>query len=106
MPILGLQGAYKVYRLRKRPKLQEIIQKYYENTVHVQGHMTLSVKKEKLFQFTNGVFLLFSAILLDLVSNVVTKKLQTLYNMEIFSFVKIHTSFCLSDKLQRLWLSL
>ena len=56
-----------MYRLRKKPKLQVIIQKYYENTVHVQGHMTLSVKKENLFQFINDVFLLFSAILLDLV---------------------------------------
>ena len=36
--------------------------------------MTLSVKKENQFLFTNDVFLLFSAILLDLVSNVVTKQ--------------------------------
>ena len=85
MPILGPQGAYKVYRLREKPKLQEIIQRYYENTVHVQGHMTLSVKKEKLFQFTNYVFLLFSAILLDLVSNVVTKKIASfVLNGDIF----------------------
>jgi hypothetical protein len=53
MLVLGPQGAYKVYILRKKPNLiignnTKKKKKNYENTVHEQGHMMLSIKKEKI----------------------------------------------------------
>jgi hypothetical protein len=54
----------------------------------------------------NYELLLLSRIFLDLIPNPITKKLQSLNNMELFSFVKIHKKNCLSNKFRKFWLSL
>jgi hypothetical protein len=43
---------------------------------------------------------------LDLIPYRITKKLQSLDNIELLSFVKIHKNCCLSNKFRRFWLSL
>jgi hypothetical protein len=42
---------------------------------------------------------------LDLIPNRIIKKLQSLDNIELFSFVKIHKNCCMSNKFRRFWLS-